>query len=1375
MEAASLKSHKAAKTQQEVADILLRIAAASNAGDVRDALRWTDRLYRLTGPHPDVTLLHLKTLLLADRHQEAGAIIDGSDMATLSPSFAEIALRLYLRLGRVDDAVELMRRALEKFAVDPETPLALAFRQVAHQSAGPLKAWSGLASDFKVWGEVFENVNADFIQVVGPANLDTHIAFTVAGAPDLATSDTIWRFQSSTPVPFGVCVKIAGHEILGRKAPGPIAFGLDGRSVSAGNGISGWIRTDWFPDLPVDIIARTASGVQLNTSPSPLDETGRRSFGFEKVPNDGPVQLLVVTPDGATTPLPDSPLTRSPSKSSKRSSPLTSSVPRPLGRSSTRSRKRDMPSGRPAYVIIPVYRGYEETLACIHSVLKTKPAGVSVVVVNDASPDRELVDALRRLAKKRDIRLLSNTENLGYPTAVNRAINLSPDKDVILLNSDTEVLPGWFSRLEAAAYSVSNIGTVTPLSNNGSIASYPSAAGTVHCNTEFALEISEVAAKVNDGVIIETPTGVGFCLYIRRACLEEVGPFDAELFGRGYGEENDFCRRAEKSGWRNVIAADVFVRHEGARSFGASRAALIERNAAHLSARHPEYDELVTQFISTDPLSGPRRRLDEHRLRHLGVKFDLLVSMALPGGVKRFVEQRCQGLKSQGATPLVLRATVDDHIELVVFEDEQRFPNLIYSSAESLSGLVALLETLDFRHIEIHHFMGMPGPLIEWLRKMGVDYHVFLHDYAWICPRISLFDDRGQYCGEPEVAQCEICIANSESYLERDLSVPELRERSRSWLADAEQVFAPTADTALRFKKYFPDTKIKIIPWEGAHATEKPLAAQSLRRRASGAATKIAIIGAIGPQKGYEIVKACAANAQARSLPLEFLIYGYTEDDQALMDAGPVFVTGRYAEHEIQNLLARDEPDLAFFPSLTPETWCYTLTHALDAGLPCIGFDIGAVGERLRAAKAGHAVIPLGLAPGQINDALLDFKELTTPKSSSPPETSINPNNSRDIPEHHLKNPTFDSFDFQPEPTLSSEPPRLQVAPAFTALVPTPHALVRQGASSSLEQPMPPVARAITSTVEIITLNKGVFVFTVKNAAPTRTGDDGGLYLPAVHVGLGPGVPPENVEIMPGIRNAAGWLYERMDVLILKVNVSGSHLVITSLRGQGMAPLNLNVERMDDGRDRAALSGPPATPKLPPPNPKPSAIPNQMVADPGRSRVRVQVQLKLARERTVSSTDLGWVGAIGEQLAIEGLAILPLEAISADRLQYKALAADGYETPWTSGGATCSAIGTGAPLIGFAIRLVNGAETMFDVLYRGAFRSGVIVGPVANGAPCQLKGKEQAVLDAIELIIVSKGQPQQPVQPPAMANAPEQPQAVRALGPKFSIFRDDGF
>ena len=76
---------------------------------------------------------------------------------------------------------------------------------------------------------------------------------------------------------------------------------------------------------------------------------------------------------------------------------------------------------------------------------------------------------------------------------------------------------------------------------------------------------------------MEIPTGVGFCMYITRSSLNAVGLFDADRFGRGYGEENDFCMRAAKSGYKHVLAHNTFVYHAGGVSFGEEKAPRVKK------------------------------------------------------------------------------------------------------------------------------------------------------------------------------------------------------------------------------------------------------------------------------------------------------------------------------------------------------------------------------------------------------------------------------------------------------------------------------------------------------------------------------------------------------------------------------------------------------------------------------------------------------------------------------------------------------------------------------------------------------------------------------------------------------------------------------
>jgi GT2 family glycosyltransferase len=267
-------------------------------------------------------------------------------------------------------------------------------------------------------------------------------------------------------------------------------------------------------------------------------------------------------------------------------------------------------------VVVPVYRGAQATRRCLASVLASaQREPFNVLVVDDATPETDIAAHVDALAATGRVELLRNQTNQGFARSVNRAMALHPDRDVVLLNSDTEVANDWLDRLARCARGGERIGTATPFSNNATICSYPfdGWAGGMPGTLGLAV-LDRLFATVNAARCENLPTAVGFCMYVRRDCLADVGPFDAERFGRGYGEENDFSMRAARRGWRNVVAADVFVFHEGAVSFSASRAALTRDASAALDAVHPDYLTLVREFVLQDPLASLRDAVDRARL-----------------------------------------------------------------------------------------------------------------------------------------------------------------------------------------------------------------------------------------------------------------------------------------------------------------------------------------------------------------------------------------------------------------------------------------------------------------------------------------------------------------------------------------------------------------------------------------------------------------------------------------------------------------------------------------------------------------------------------------------------------------------------------------
>jgi len=258
-------------------------------------------------------------------------------------------------------------------------------------------------------------------------------------------------------------------------------------------------------------------------------------------------------------------------------------------------------------VVIPAYNAAAELDACLESVHATVPVGTAVRVIDDASPDPAVERLLERWLQ-RDVpgwRFVRNSTNRGFVGTANRGMQES-ETDVVLLNADTVVTRGWLQGLARCLASDRAIATATPWTNNGEIASLPQFCA-VNPLPPDPDAVAGAIAKAGAPLYPALPTAVGFCMAIARRAIDRIGCFDEALFGRGYGEENDYSLRAEAIGMRNVLCDDVYVVHLGNRSFGPLGLKPDADSMQRLLSRHPDYLEKVEAFISRDPLAERRQ------------------------------------------------------------------------------------------------------------------------------------------------------------------------------------------------------------------------------------------------------------------------------------------------------------------------------------------------------------------------------------------------------------------------------------------------------------------------------------------------------------------------------------------------------------------------------------------------------------------------------------------------------------------------------------------------------------------------------------------------------------------------------------------------
>jgi O-antigen biosynthesis protein len=627
------------------------------------------------------------------------------------------------------------------------------------------------------------------------------------------------------------------------------------------------------------------------------------------------------------------------------------------------------PEPAPVDVVVPVYAGLAETQACLRSVLDAPVStAYELIVVDDCGPDPELRAWIRELATDRQLTLIENDHNLGFVGSVNRGMGLHLDRDVVILNSDTEVANDWLDRLRSAAYADSRVGTVTPFANSGAtICAYPRFCMDNQIPDGWSTAgLDAVFSNLNAGASVDLPTAVGFCTYIRGECRREVGLFDEDAFGRGYGEESDFSMRAQYLGWRHRLAADVFVRHHGGVSFGDAKGPLVESAQQALRERHPAYELLVADHIRKDPARELRARVDWHRLSCSPLPCLLFISHALGGGVERHIKDLAEWLEDSREV-LVLRP--ENGAVALVWQRRAEVARRVFHLERDYASLLALLQALNVTRIHVHHLAGIAAVAERLVRDLQIPYDFTVHDFLPICPRTTLIDSSGQFCDQPDESACSVCLARDQGAPTRDIL--SWRGDYWDWLGGAARVLAPSRDTAARLRRTWPTLDVRVAPHD-----QLPIPvhypAPAPQRWHKGTPLRVVVLGQLSMAKGLAELALAATDAAQRQLPIEFHLLGAPLGSVPALADAPLFVHGPYEERCLPGLLRHTAPHLAWFPARWPETWSYTLTACLLAGLPVAAPRLGAFPERLKAWPWSVLLQP-GLAPSATNDSLLRF------------------------------------------------------------------------------------------------------------------------------------------------------------------------------------------------------------------------------------------------------------------------------------------------------------------------------------------------------------------------------------------------------------------
>lgn len=346
----------------------------------------------------------------------------------------------------------------------------------------------------------------------------------------------------------------------------------------------------------------------------------------------------------------------------------------------------------------------------------------------------------------------------------------------------------------------------------------------------------------------------------------------------------------------------------------------------------------------------------------------LFVSHGHAGGVARHVDELARALSAHAEVLLLQPRGASVALAWARAGEPLR---LHFDRASEWERLEATLAALGIDRLHLHHVEGHPREVLGLAARLGCPLDVTLHDYFAACPNYHMLDGTGRYCAcEPG---CRQCLDGGAA--QWALSIDEWREAFGNLLRGAARVIAPSEDAARRMSTFFPGLQPVVWP----HPEDDAPASRAVR---------VLVPGAISIAKGLEVLEACVADSAARGLGLHFRVLGFVARATPTWPRAPLTISGEFPPGELRNLMALERGDVCFFPAQCPEIFSYTLSAALDSGLPIVASRIGAFPERL--AGVAHArLVPWDASPGEFNDALLAAAPAEAARAAARPRMSF--------------------------------------------------------------------------------------------------------------------------------------------------------------------------------------------------------------------------------------------------------------------------------------------------------------------------------------------------------------------------------------------------
>ena len=318
-----------------------------------------------------------------------------------------------------------------------------------------------------------------------------------------------------------------------------------------------------------------------------------------------------------------------------------------------------------------------------------------------------------------------------------------------------------------------------------------------------------------------------------------------------------------------------------------------------------------------------------------GKKYRLVVCHNGGGGTVSYMKNKYFNKRDV----LILRNTITADKDYLYSIENLDLQKQIFIKPKELLFLNNALEEINI--VAVESYMSLCF-ILPWFTSLKIPITYDLHDYHCIWYETH-FIHNGKYLTKEELQKSVL------KYIGTKITFQQWHVIWQNFLSSVNEINAFSESSKEIFADYYPEykDKVKVTPHSLDYITCNKITTIPKE-------FNIGIFGIIrGADKGCDVIKSFLEFSKNKEY--QIFINGELNED-CMISASNIHYMGRYDVSKLDKIILEQGISTVLFPSICPDTFCYTISELIHVGIPIACFNLGAQAEKVSKYKYGEII-----------------------------------------------------------------------------------------------------------------------------------------------------------------------------------------------------------------------------------------------------------------------------------------------------------------------------------------------------------------------------------------------------------------------------------